>query len=74
MTGRARMPLQRMNVGDERGFLAAVPTAVQASARADDRFCVALADDKGLAAAPTRFRAPVRQIWRDFLHVTHPYE
>jgi hypothetical protein len=66
--------LQRVDVRDKRGLRATGPIAIQAALITEDRFGMAMADDEGLAAAPTGFRTTVREIWRDLLHVTGSYE
>ena len=66
--------LQLVDMRKERRFLAADPVAIQAVLMADDRFDMAMADDKGLAAAPTDLRTAVCEIWRELLHVIDPCE
>jgi hypothetical protein len=55
---RASTP-QLLDVREERRFLATDPMAIQSDVGADDRFGAALADDEGLAAAPTALGTPV---------------
>jgi hypothetical protein len=74
LLNRPTRNLQRGHVRKQSRLLAAVAVAVEASARADNRFGAAAADHKGLAAAPARFRTALGKIWRYVLHVTSPYE
>ena len=66
--------LQRVDVRDERGLHATGPIAIQAALITEDRFGMAMTDDERLTAAPTGLRTPVREIWRNLLHVTGSYE
>jgi len=59
---------------DERSFIAVVSITVQTAIEPYDRFGVTLADHKRFAAGITVLRPTVREIWRDLLHVTDPYE
>lgn len=65
--GRTRT-LRRVDLREQRRFLAAGPVAVQAAAGADNRFGSTLADHEGLAAAPAALRTSVREKWRDLFH------
>src|ERR1700674_620591 len=58
------------DVRNERRFLTDGTVAVQRAVGADDRFGAAVTNYEEMVPGPAGLGGPVREIWRDFFHVT----